>query len=401
MDEKVFDELLQKCYLVENKAEDKERFCAVVKKLIEKKNKHSTYNLIPSYSCSFSCPYCFEGVLTRKKNETTMSTCMVDTIFDIIAQERAEGYNVSLSLFGGEPLRKETLEINKYIFEKAKKYNLKISAITNGYDLDQYIQYISDDVFSDFQVTFDGAGKYHNKNKFTKEDKDTFNKLLNNIELIFKTKTTAAIRARINTNKENVGSLKELQQIFEERGFTKDKRFSFYTKSVDECSNRKNKELSDMDIVKQVKFFPDKTQNMCTNSQYYFIFQELEAIFSPKRKFGNFKTQFCGANGSNKLIDPYGDVYSCLEEVGKKERRVGFIDKENKKIVHTPLFEEWATRTVQNIPECSECSYALICGGGCGIAAFRNKGSIKSPWCGENKEIAQEVIYEITQKLDV
>lgn len=401
MDTVVLDELLQKCYLVEDKTADKERCFAVVDKLAETNNKHLTYTLIPSYACNFSCPYCFEGGVTRNRNNIIMDTKLVDIIFAIMEKEKMNGYSLSFSLFGGEPLRKENIEINRYIFKKAKEHNLKIAVITNGYDLDKYMAYIKNNIFSNFQITFDGTQEYHNKNKFTQNDKDTFSKLLNNIKLILKTRTKVQIQVRINTNKENLGSLKKLQNIFDKLNFTKDKRFSFYTKSVDECENRKHKETSDVDIVHKVKFSPNKVQNMYTNSQYSFIFKELNAVFSPKRKFGNFKIYFCGANGSNKLIDPLGDVYSCLEEVGKSSRKVGYVDQFNKKIIPTELAKEWAERTVRNIPECSECAYALICGGGCGVAAFKNKGALYMPWCGQNKEIAQEVICEIAKKIEV
>lgn len=401
LDEKILDELIQKGYLVEDLQEDKKRFLMVAEKLDKNiKNQHLSYMLIPSYNCNFSCPYCFEGNLTRCSNNALMSKEMVDIIFDIIDKDKAEGYSISLSLFGGEPLLKENITINKYIFEKAKKRKFKISVITNGYDLEYYITYIKKNVFSDLQITLDGDREQHNKNKFTKYDKDTFNKILNNIDLILKTRTKTKMNIRINTNKENITSLQSLYQIFENYGFLKDKRFSFYTKSVNECVGRKRKELSDMDIVHEISFFNDVLENMKTNSQYSFIIKEMGAVFDLKRKFGNFKVRYCGATGNNKIIDPYGDVYSCLEEVGKQDRRVGFIDKENKLICSTPLMNEWLHRKVQNIEECSNCEYALICGSGCGMAAYRHSKSLQKPWCGQNKEIAKEVICEITNRLN-
>lgn len=399
-DEKVLDELIQKGYLVEDPIEDKKRFLMIAEKLDKnKKSKQLAYILIPTYNCNFSCPYCFEGNLTRSSNNVLMNREMVDIIFNIIAKDKSEGRSVSLSLFGGEPLLKENIAINEYIFEKAKQQKLKISVITNGYDLDYYISYIKKNIFSDLQITLDGDQEQHNRNKFTKSDNDTFSKILNNIALILKTKTKLKINIRINVNRDNIISLKPLYQIFENYGFLKDKRFSFYTKSVSEYIGRKDKELSDMDIVHEVSFFNDAIKNMETNSQYAFIIKEMNAVFDIKRKFGNFKIKYCGATGNNRLIDPYGDVYSCLEEVGKKDRRVGFIDKENKLIVNTPLMGEWLNRDVRSIEECSNCEYALICGGGCGIAAYRNSNSLQKPWCSQNKEIAKEVICEITNRL--
>lgn len=140
---------------------------------------------------------------------------------------------------------------------------------------------------------------------------------------------------------------------------------------------------------------------MKTNAQYSHTINEFEEIFDPKKKLGRYKVKYCGANGNNQLIDPVGDVYSCLEEVGKKDRRVGFLDMQSSKIVDTPLRKEWKNRVVQNMKECSDCEYALICGGGCGIAALKYKGSLGKSYCAENKEIAKEAVYEIVKGLAV
>ena len=79
IDEKIFNELVEKGYLVNDKSEDKNRFEMVAKKLSENKNKYRSYILIPTYNCNFSCPYCFEGKLTRNNN-ILMDKKMVDII---------------------------------------------------------------------------------------------------------------------------------------------------------------------------------------------------------------------------------------------------------------------------------------------------------------------------------
>jgi uncharacterized protein len=140
---------------------------------------------------------------------------------------------------------------------------------------------------------------------------------------------------------------------------------------------------------------------MKTNSHYSNIISEFEEMFDPKKKLGRYKVRYCGANENNRIIDALGDVYSCLEEVGKKSRRVGFLDTVNLKIIDTPLKKEWENRLVQNIKECSSCEYALMCGGGCGISALKYKMSLSEYWCADTKEIGKEVINEIVKGLAI
>ncbi|GHT60808.1 radical SAM/SPASM domain-containing protein [Endomicrobiia bacterium] len=401
LDEETFNQLLQKGYLVDDIDKDRERFFKIADKLAQMKNKASSFIFIPSYDCNFSCPYCFEQELTRNKDNKPMSKETVYAIFKVIKKEKADGQYISLSMFGGEPLLKENITINEYIFNNAKKAKLKLDVITNGNDLEHYFKYIKDGVFSQFLITLDGGKEYHNKMKFTKDNKNTFDKILDNIASALSIPGKFSIAIRINTNKDNIDSLLTLKEAFETHGFLKDKRFYFYTKNVDECKCRKSKELSDVDIVHKIRFFDDNMKNMKTNSQFSHIISEFEEIFDTKKKIGRYKVKYCGANRNNQLIDPIGDVYSCLEEVGKKDRRVGFLDMQSSKIVDTPLRKEWRNRLVQNMKECSDCEYALMCGGGCGIAALKYRGSLNKSYCAEMKEIAKEAVYEIVKGLAV
>ncbi|GHT59654.1 radical SAM/SPASM domain-containing protein [Endomicrobiia bacterium] len=401
LEEETFNQLFQKGYLVDDIDKDRERFFKIADKLAQMKNKATSFIFIPSYDCNFSCPYCFEHELTRNKDNKTMSKETVDAIFEVIKKQKADDQYISLSMFGGEPLLKENIAINEYIFNNAKQTKLKLDVITNGYDLEHYFKFFKDGVFSNIQITLDGGKEYHNNMKYAKDNKNTFDKIIHNIASVLSIPGKFSIAIRINTNKDNIDSLLSLKETFETHGFLKDKRFNFYTKNVDECKCRKSKELSDVDIVHKIRFFDDNMKNMKTNSQFSHIISEFEEIFDPKKKLGRYKVKYCGANENNQLIDPLGDVYSCLEEVGKKDRRVGFLDMQNNKIVDTPLRKVWQNRLVQNIKECSVCKLSFICSGGCSIAALKYNGSLNKSYCAEINEICKEVIYEIVKGLTV
>ena len=46
--------------------------------------------------------------------------------------------NRTITLFGGEPLLRENKDIVAYILQKGKEYGYTFTAISNGYDLDAY-----------------------------------------------------------------------------------------------------------------------------------------------------------------------------------------------------------------------------------------------------------------------
>ena len=107
-----------------------------------------------------------------------------------------------------------------------------------------------------------------------------------------------------------------------------------------------------------------------------------------KRKFSNvfrtgkpipLKPSFCGANKGMYILDPLGDIYTCWDMVGQVNNRVG-------KYFPNLVFDSrnlngWLQRTVATVPGCTNCKYALFCGGGCAARAFRRKGSLKAPHC--------------------
>ena len=47
------------------------------------------------------------------------------------------------------------------------------------------------------------------------------------------------------------------------------------------------------------------------------------------------------------------------------------------------MTEKWFKRSVAKIPECLDCCYALVCGGGCAQYAEYNHGTLDKPYCDQ------------------
>jgi len=43
----------------------------------------------------------------------------------------------------------------------------------------------------------------------------------------------------------------------------------------------------------------------------------------------------------------------------------------------------WSEHTARGIPQCRQCRYALLCGGGCAYFALHHTGQLVSPYCND------------------
>jgi len=63
------------------------------------------------------------------------------------------------------------------------------------------------------------------------------------------------------------------------------------------------------------------------------------------------------------MVDPYGYIFPCLLAVGINELAIG---------TYYPNVEfkenSIRNRNIDTIPECRECTYSLLCGGGCALS---------------------------------
>jgi len=108
---------------------------------------------------------------------------------------------------------------------------------------------------------------------------------------------------------------------------------------------------------------------------------------------------FCKANhGDFAAFDPYGDIYSCLVSIGEKNLAVG---------TYYPVVElkenSLYTRNIDSIPECSECIYSLLCGGGCAMLA-KSCNDLNRPACASIHHQVHDLIpklYQIRKGADV
>ena len=400
--QEIYAQLKRKGYIVENKSYDKERYLKIANKLKEISVKKSiNYTIIPSYECNFRCSYCFElESVGKTTNNKIMPKKNVDYIFNDIDKKISDKKKISIILFGGEPLLVQNKEINEYIVKNAEKRNLKVSAISNGYELDNYIDIFAKGNFDSIQVTLDGDEEVHDSRRYRVGKKPTFKKIIENIDKVLKVEKGPEITVRINVDKNNFNSVKNLFELFKEKKWIENKKFSFYTKSVHACYAKPSEKVYDSDVIDNVKVFNDTLENMKCNIQYRRMISDIKSIFSTKNKLGTLRTSACGAVNGMQVIDAYGYIYACYEEVDTKENAIGYINPDTGEFIYNTKRKIWLNRHVQNIDECSKCSYSLICAGGCPQHTKVETGSLYNACCCDEKEIFNRVLLELAPTME-
>lgn len=117
-----------------------------------------------TYNCNFRCPYCFENRETKDSVQHVAFTKeMVDRTFNAMKEiePRMQLQSNIITLYGGEPLLKENKEIITYIVSEGKARGYKFYAITNGYDLEHFLDLLALDSICQVQITIDGTKEFH------------------------------------------------------------------------------------------------------------------------------------------------------------------------------------------------------------------------------------------------
>lgn len=334
---------------------------------------YKTFTIIVTYNCNFRCPYCFEG---REKKDSifqlAMTPNMVDKAFN--AMEKIEPNKQlrckTIELYGGEPLLKQNKGIVEYIVNKGYEKGYKFRVITNGYDLDYFIDLLSSELIEGIQITIDGTKDYHNQRRVHYLYGKTFDKIVSNVQKALEKEIKVDIR--VNNDTQNIADFSLLRNYFESAGFFSFNSFRMYSTLLWDSDSISIEEKQKLDFLSSQKYIQKHkemgTLAMCKdNGIFYQIYQSLHK--------GNpilFRDVFCSSQIGGYVFDPLGDIYPCWEIVGNKKFRIGTYQDDNLEWDNESL-EEWRSYDITSNSICKTCKYALYCGGGCVVHAILGK----------------------------
>lgn len=343
--------------------------------------------LIPTYACNLACTYCFQHGIDGRPQMISKET--VDAFFDYAREEFKDAkVKPFITLFGGEPLinSKVQREIISHIVDHCVAEDYEISAVTNGYDFDQYIDLLSRAKIKEIQFTLDGGELVHDKRRMTANQKGTFQRIISGMEKAVARQVPINLRSVID--KENVDDLVALAQEMDDRGWLDLPPQLFKTQ-----------------IGRNYELFEcyEKPEHLFTQVELWAYVAKLAEAHPVLKKFHrpdfmgirylvdtgemyvpSFDT--CPAAKTEWVFDLYGDIYGCTASCGREDFKLGTFWPEVTK--NQEAIATWQTRDVTKIEKCGDCKYDIICGGGCGVvAANRHDGAIHAPDCRPIQEL--------------
>lgn len=364
-----------------------------------------SFLIVPVYQCNLRCPYCFEAytrIDLRKQSllDRLMTPQTVDSVFDtmrvlyddrISKRPRANGngngkplkVKRSFTFYGGEPLMGQTRPIVEYIFEKAKQEEYSMSAISNGVELDQFLDLLGPKGISFIQITLDGPRDQHDCKRIgpSYRGTGTYERILANTRLALEKGTS--ISFRLHNDWTNVARTQEVMDDLASAGLLEFKNFSIYSYPVNNF-HRGGREpeypfMSGHQVCKEL----DRTLTPNSSSRISkpgsAIGKRLQRYIDAQLPGLSQSMEPCAAMTGMYIFDPLKRIYSCWDTVGIEGKEIGTFSELGP--VFNSRADEWIRRSPENIRECQDCKYVFFHFGGCASLPLSTQGTIFSPAC--------------------
>ncbi|MCL2840622.1 MAG: SPASM domain-containing protein [Defluviitaleaceae bacterium] len=372
LEKELFESLQDRGLLVNDHEEEIAKREAIIKALREKHNARNPVDhfitFVMTYDCNFRCPYCFEHGLNEKK--AMMSPTLIDAALDLAGDD----FTV-INLFGGEPLLPETRPAIAYLF--SKKPDKYYDIITNGYYLTEFLDLLLKVNIYNIMVTLDGEEAIHDKKRFLENGEPTFKKIMTGIAQCLENNIHICIRMNLDSSNFESGTrLKtELLEKFDQYS----ELLSFEQSTLLGDGGNNPDMLADIYFQDMELPLEERKRRSRQLGKFNAIVDYITTGKKPKPMYS-----YCHAHVNSMMFDPYGNIYPCLASVGKEEYTIG---------TYYPKVEfkenSIRNRNIEKIPQCRECIYALICGGGCPL---KLKDDFFRPVCGSIKKHLNEVL---------
>jgi uncharacterized protein len=358
---------------------------------------HKNFLFLVAYDCNFRCPYCYESNIlknSRQWSKKTFTKAMVDKAYETLLNIGGDKkfHSSMVTLYGGEPLLAQNKEIVEYIVNKGKDLGYTFMAITNGYDLDGFKDILGTDKIRTLQITIDGIKEKHDQRRIHYQTKKSFDKIIANIGIALEQGT--AISVRVNTDANNFNELEPIEQLFKELGYFDKGKLQMNSALLFEYNNQttSNKKLNFLNQSEYNKRHKEIAYKYgCTISGVAQIL--LQTLITKNRV--NFASSYCSAQVGSYILDPFGDIYSCWEDVGKIDKIIGHYantDTDTGCVEWTEMKNMWHNQNIASSPNCVKCKYAFFCKGGCIAQGEHKTGKFGPGFCNSFPDTFQYAV---------
>jgi uncharacterized protein len=330
----------------------------------------------PTYSCNFTCSYCFQDEYAVVSQ--TMNTKITDAFFEYIDNEFADRRKY-ITLFGGEPLLPGVRhrQLISYFLDQCALRNLSVAVVTNGYSIREYLPEFKKVNIREIQVTLDGVKEMHDRRRRLKNNKGTFDAIVDGINLLLENRIP--VNLRMVVDKENIDNLPSLTRFAIGQGWTGNPLFKTQigrNYELHHCQLDRSRLFSRIELYEKIydliQLYPEIMEfHKPAFSVSKFLFENGEL---PPPLFDS-----CPGTKTEWAFDYSGRIYACTATVGKEDEALGTFYPKVEKYADT--IEEWQDRDVISIEKCRTCPLQLACGGGCAAVAKNSNGSVLSADC--------------------
>ncbi|MBE0478787.1 radical SAM protein [Candidatus Aerophobetes bacterium] len=396
VDKDFVDVLKKRAYLFESKSEEDE----LLRRMLEQ-NRKKIFNgplktvICPTYACNLRCTYCFQGEL-HEKIPISLSLEEITLLFQALDRivKKNEAAGAEIQLFGGEPLLSSTQPLIEHILKLASERKYPLGIITNGVNLSKFTSLFRKypGCVKIMQITVDGPAHIHNKRRKFVSGAGTFERIVKGID--FSLDSGIAVMMRVNVDMENVHFLLELADFIKEKGWNEKEIFRARLAKVETHGGEKNSlflEYTLTEKIEKLKLNEPELKNIFSDMRISRTLGHLLKIIEKDYKSYEPNFYYCEASSTGIFVfGADGLLYPCSETAGNPSFVMGRF------VPHLELNEEkfnlWRNQDVLKIPECRDCSIALLCGGGCRYEAMRVNEETRTQLCGIRKKQIEDYL---------
>lgn len=322
-----------------------------------------TLTIAPTTACNFKCIYCYESGIAPLSAKAKLNL-LEDTISFVKLFKNTKFLRVTW--YGGEPLLQfEYIEkLSHRLMNMFENYNAHM--ITNAYLLDKAkSQKLKELKISAIQVTIDGLEKVHNERRPHKQNNDSFQRIVHNLDDLFSVYPEISIEFRVNVDKSNQSEYHRIYNYLKER-------YGKYSINIhpgyvtDDFSAESNGCCFEADEVNKFVLEQYDTHNIPISLYPRPIFGECSA-----RHITSF------------VIGPEGELYKCWNDIGIKGKTTGTV--KNVSLSHELLLKYLLENDPLSDANCERCFCFPICEGGCPYKRIYQKDS-QERFCKAKRE---------------
>ncbi len=400
-DSETRQKLLTERLIFENAETEKQFFLEKVESIKPSYiNTEPLYAILPNFLCNFNCSYCSEPSETRKRNVVMSPEMMRQAIESMkVIDQHLRGPDAKITrvnLLGGEPL----LPIHKSLFlemlSALREEGMKAYLISNGYFLKEFVAILSQfqETIAGIQITIDGPKEVHNSRRVLLSGKgDTFDKIVEGVNAALGANLPVGIRVNVNEN--NLDSLDEFAIFARSNGWNKAGGPEIVPALVDNHTGTSEDHVMGRGMGQLLKKVWPLIKSADNPEGVYgvpnsMVFQNLDKFLA---KSENLTYQIVQCDTTRHFaFAPDGLIYPCELVCGTEKYAIGRFYPEFELFPEMSPLWTGESRSIEKNENCQECSISVLCGGGCPLAAFVNRGDISKSVCDTTAKDVQSYL---------